>query len=67
MGKVIRPQRKGKGSVFTAHTTGRKGAVALQKLTYAETHGYTKGVVRELLHDPGRGAPVAKIQVSNSL
>ena len=62
MGKVIRPQRKGKGSVFTAHTVGRKGAVALKKLDYAEKHGYVKGVVREIIHDPGRGAPMAKIQ-----
>jgi len=62
MGKVIRSCRKGKGSVFKAHTTGRKGAVALKKLDFAERHGYVKGVVRELLHDPGRGAPIAKIQ-----
>ena len=62
MGKVIRPQRKGKGSVFTAHTTGRKGPVALKKLDFAEKHGYIKGVVREIIHDPGRGAPMAKIQ-----
>ena len=31
-------------------------------LDYAERHGYTKGVVKEIIHDPGRGAPVAKIQ-----
>jgi len=66
MGKVIRPQRKGKGSVFTAHTCGRKGAVSLKKLDFAEKHGYVKGVVREILHDPGRGAPVAKIQFKDS-
>ncbi len=62
MGKVIRGCRKGKGSVFKAHTTGRKGAVAMKKADYAERHGYVKGIVKEILHDPGRGAPVAKIQ-----
>merc|ERR1711890_104775 len=25
-------------------------------------HGYIKGVVREIIHDPGRGAPLARIQ-----
>jgi large subunit ribosomal protein L8e len=62
MGKVIRGCRKGKGSVFRAHTTGRKGPVAYKRQDYAERHGYVKGVVKEILHDPGRGAPVAKIQ-----
>lgn len=62
MGKVIRSCRKGKGSVFKAHTTGRKGPVAMKRQDYAERHGYTKGVVKEILHDPGRGAPIAKVQ-----
>jgi large subunit ribosomal protein L8e len=44
MGKVIRSCRKGKGSVFKAHTTGRKGPVAMKKADYAERHGYVKGV-----------------------
>ena len=62
MGKVIRPQRKRKESVFKSHTTGRKGAVAYKRQDYAERHGYVKGVVKEIIHDPGRGAPVAKVQ-----
>lgn len=66
MGKVIRSCRKGKGSVFKAHTVGRKGAVSLKKNDYAERHGYVKGVVKEIYHDPGRGAPVAKIQFKDS-
>lgn len=48
--------------MFKAHTTGRKGPVALRKEDYAERHGYVKGVVKEILHDPGRGAPIARIQ-----
>jgi len=62
MGRVIRAQRKGRGSVFTAHTHHRKGACKLRPLDYAERHGYLKGVIKEIIHDPGRGAPMAKIQ-----
>jgi len=62
MGKVIRSQRKGKGSVFRSHTCGRQGPAKFKKLDFAERHGYVKGVVREILHDKGRGAPLARIQ-----
>ena len=31
---------------------------------YAEHHGYTKGVVTDIIHDPGRGAPLAKVRVA---
>lgn len=61
MGRVIRSQRKGKGSVFKAHTKRRKGAAKLRPLDFAERHGYIKGVVREIIHDPGRGAPLARV------
>jgi large subunit ribosomal protein L8e len=66
MGKVIRGCRRGKGSVFRAHTTGRKGAVGFKRQDYAERHGYAKGVVKDIMHDPGRGAPVAKIQFKDA-
>lgn len=62
MGKVIRGCRRGKGSVFKAHTTGRQGAVGFKRADFAERNGYVKGVVREIVHDSGRGAPVARIQ-----
>lgn len=62
MGKVIRGCRKGKGSVFKAHTHGRQGAVAMKRADFAERHGYVKGVVKAIVHDSGRGAPLAKIQ-----
>ncbi|XP_037089244.1 60S ribosomal protein L8-like [Pollicipes pollicipes] len=61
MGRVIRAQRKGRGSIFTAHTKHRKGAPKLRSVDYAERHGYIKGVVKELIHDPGRGAPLAVV------
>lgn len=46
MGRVIRAQRKGAGSVFRSHTKRRKGAPKLRSLDYSERHGYTKGVVK---------------------
>jgi large subunit ribosomal protein L8e len=61
MGRVIRGQRKGKGSVFRAHTMHRKGAAKLRALDFAERHGYLKGLVKEIIHDPGRGAPLARV------
>jgi hypothetical protein len=46
MGRVIRAQRKGAGSVFRSHTKHRKGAPRLRALDFAERHGYMKGVVK---------------------
>lgn len=42
MGRVIRVQRKGAGSIFTANTKHRKGAAKLRHLDFAERHGYIK-------------------------
>jgi len=36
-------------------------------LDYAERHGYIKGVVREIIHDPGRGAPLARVVFRNPI
>ncbi|KAK4318502.1 hypothetical protein Pmani_010491 [Petrolisthes manimaculis] len=62
MGRVIRAQRKGAGSVFRAHTHHRKGKPALRAVDYAERHGYIRGIVKTIIHDPGRGAPLAEVQ-----
>jgi len=63
MGRVIRAQRKGApGSVFRAHTCGRQGAAKHRPLDFAERHGYVKGVVKAIVHDPGRGAPLAQVE-----
>jgi len=66
MGRVIRAQRKGAGSVFRAHTCGRQGAAKHRPLDFGERHGYVKGVVREIVHDPGRGAPLARVEFHNT-
>uniref|UniRef100_A0A4W4HM72 Large ribosomal subunit protein uL2 n=1 Tax=Electrophorus electricus TaxID=8005 RepID=A0A4W4HM72_ELEEL len=56
MGRVIRAQRKGAGSVFKAHVKHRKGAAKLRHIDFAERHGYIKGIVKDIIHDPGRGS-----------
>ena len=61
MGRVIRGQRKGAGGIFKSHTKHRKGSAQLRPLDYAEKHGYIRGLVKEIIHDPGRGAPLAKV------
>ncbi|GMF50174.1 unnamed protein product [Phytophthora fragariaefolia] len=61
MGRVIRGQRKGAGSIFKSHTHLRKGAAGFRALDFVERSGYIKGVVKEIIHDSGRGAPLAKV------
>eukprot|EP01024_Parvocaulis_polyphysoides_P023483 TRINITY_DN21697_c0_g1_i1.p1 TRINITY_DN21697_c0_g1~~TRINITY_DN21697_c0_g1_i1.p1 ORF type:complete len:270 (-),score=46.97 TRINITY_DN21697_c0_g1_i1:226-999(-) len=62
MGRVIRGQRKGAGSVFVSHTTHRKGPAKHRVLDAAERNGYIKGVITDIIHDPGRGAPLARVK-----
>ncbi|KAG9050457.1 60S ribosomal protein L2A [Tulasnella sp. UAMH 9824] len=64
MGRVIRAQRRAH-PLFDAHTHHRKNPAKLRTLDYAERHGYLKGVVKEIIHDPGRGAPLARVQFQN--
>merc|ERR1711868_242142 len=61
MGRVIRNQRKGRGSIFTANTRLNKAPAQFRTLDFAERHGYVRGIVKEIIHDPGRGAPLAKV------
>jgi large subunit ribosomal protein L8e len=62
MGRVIRAQRKGRAEgVFKAHVKHRQGAARLRALDFAERHGYIKGLVKEIVHDSGRGAPLARV------
>merc|ERR1711965_300421 len=66
MGRVIRGQRKGRGSIFKSHTRTRKDAAKLRVLDYGERIGFVKGVVKDIIHDPGRGAPLAKVHFHNA-
>ena len=62
MGRVIRAQRKGNpGGVFKSHSKHKKGAAMYRSLDHSERHGYVKGVVKDIVHDPGRGAPLAQV------
>jgi len=61
MGRIIRAQRKGYGGIFKSHTHHRKGPARHRSLDYAERNGYIKGTVREIIHDSGRGAPLARV------
>eukprot|EP00475_Leptophrys_vorax_P017681 TRINITY_DN2428_c0_g1_i1.p1 TRINITY_DN2428_c0_g1~~TRINITY_DN2428_c0_g1_i1.p1 ORF type:complete len:275 (-),score=68.74 TRINITY_DN2428_c0_g1_i1:59-823(-) len=61
MGRVIRAQRKGAGGIFKAVTTHRKGAPKLRAIDFSERRGYVRGVIKDIVHDPGRGAPLAVV------
>ena len=47
--------------MFNAVTTHRKGAAKYRAIDYVERKGYIKGVVKSIMHDPGRGAPLATV------
>merc|ERR1711912_184296 len=66
MGRVIRGQRKGRGSIFKSHNRCRQGAAKLRVLDYGERYGFVKGVVKDIVHDPGRGAPLIKANFHNA-
>ncbi|MFQ6621925.1 hypothetical protein Gotur_002022 [Gossypium turneri] len=59
MGRVIRAQRKGAGSVFEAHTHHRKGPTCFRSPDFSKRNGYLKGIVTDVIYDPGRGVPLA--------
>ncbi|KAF7140484.1 hypothetical protein RHSIM_Rhsim06G0190600 [Rhododendron simsii] len=52
MGRVIRAQRKGAGSMFKSHTHHRKGPGRFRSLDFGERNGYFKGHQR---HRPQPG------------
>jgi len=66
MGRVIRTQRKGGAAIFKSHVHTRKGASKLRVNDYAERNGFIRGVVKDIMHDPGRGAPLAHVQFRNA-
>jgi large subunit ribosomal protein L8e len=67
MGRVIRAQRRGSGSVFKSHSRNKRGPAKLRPYDYAEREGYLRGLVKEIVHDPGRGAPLAKVAFRDPL
>jgi len=68
MGKKILVQRRGRGtSQFRAASHKRKGSVKYRKLSKIEYSGKITGVVKDIIHDPGRGAPIARILFEDEL
>lgn len=63
MGRLIRSQKKGRpDSIYKAKTFHRVSAAKYRTLDFSERKGYVKGIVKEIIHDPGRGAPLARVQ-----
>ncbi|MFQ6053194.1 MAG: 50S ribosomal protein L2 [Candidatus Bathyarchaeia archaeon] len=59
MGKKIRVQRRGKGSpTFRAAKRGR-----IAPVKYPPPTEGLRGVIKGLLHEPGRGAPIAYVEL----
>ncbi len=66
MGKRIRVQRRGRGtSVFRASTHKRTTPVRYPNIEKMAADSSVKGVVKSLIHEPGRGAPLASIRLEN--
>merc|ERR1711907_852411 len=42
-----------------------QGIREASNIDFAEKNGFIKGVVKEIVHDPGRGAPLAKVHFRN--
>merc|ERR1712151_856123 len=51
----------GKSTIFKAHTSKRVSPARFRAIDFAEGKGYIKGLVKDIVHDPGRGAPLAKV------
>lgn len=66
MGKNILVQRRGRGtSVFRAPTYRRVAPARYPPIATGELTGVLKGDVSEIVHDPGRGTPLALLKFEN--
>lgn len=64
MGKRIRAQRHGRGSpTFKASTHKRIAAVQYPYMTKEEREGVREAKISQILHEPGRGAPIALLEL----
>jgi large subunit ribosomal protein L2 len=68
MGKKILVQRRGRGtSQFRAASHKKRGSIKYRKLADIEYTAKITGLVKDIVHDPGRGAPVAQILFEDGL
>ncbi|MBA2861517.1 50S ribosomal protein L2 [Methanococcus maripaludis] len=66
MGKRLISQNRGRGTPkYRSPTHKRKGAVKYRSYDEMEKDGKILGTVVDILHDPGRSAPVAKVRFAN--
>ncbi len=66
MGKNILVQRRGRGTiVFRAPTHRRVAPARYPPISSGELSGVLKGDVSEIVHDPGRGTPLALLRFEN--
>jgi len=66
LGKRIRVQRRGKGSpVFRAASHKRVGEASYPPLSDVQASSSVAGLVEEIVHEPGRGAPLGRVRLDN--
>lgn len=66
MGLRIRVQRRGRGgTAFRAHIYRRIAPACYPPLTPADNAGRVDGTIVDIMHDPGRGSPLAFVQFSD--
>lgn len=66
MGKRIRVQRRGRGaSTWRALTHKRIDATHYPALSKKEMENFITGRIEEILHEPGRGSPLALVKLEN--
>ena len=66
MGRVIRGSRKGGGFVYKSRITHRKGAAEFRILDCGKRKGFLRGLIKDIVHDAGRRAPLLKVRFRNS-
>jgi large subunit ribosomal protein L2 len=66
MGKRILVQRRGRGtSTFRAHTFRRRGEIKYPPLSLMGKSGVLSATVEDLMHETGRGCPIALISLED--
>ncbi|MBP2143075.1 large subunit ribosomal protein L2 [Methanococcus voltae] len=66
MGKRLISQNRGRGTPkYTSPSHKRKGAVKYRSYDESEKTGSVVGALIDVLHDPGRSAPVGKVRFEN--
>ena len=65
MGKRILVRRRGRGDIFQAPTHRRIAAVSYPILAEEEKRRIMSGIVKKLMHEPGRGTPLALMSLEN--